>query len=102
MTPRVSLRKPSRLQALADQPSAQSPDLCVGARLLVPSCGGFLTCTGPKYQPPRRGATRQWELDRALVERGELARSPRFAYGVPQTDKVSSLRELRIRRSKAK
>jgi len=43
-----------------------------------PDCGGVLTFTGPKYRPPRRDAVRQWALDQALVEAGQLARSPRY------------------------
>ena len=60
-----------------------------------PDCGGVLSFTSPKYRPPSRNAIRQWALDQALVEAGQLERSPRYAYGVPASDKVHTLRELR-------
>jgi hypothetical protein len=83
---RKGFAKPQNFRATArEKPQQKCPD-----------CGGVLWFTGPKYQPPRRDAVRQWALDRALVETGQLARSPRFAYGVPASLKVHSLRELRV------
>jgi hypothetical protein len=63
-----------------------------------PDCGGVLWFTGPKYQPPRRDAVRQWTLDQALFELGQIARSPRYAHGVPASEKIHSMRELNARR----
>jgi DNA-directed RNA polymerase subunit RPC12/RpoP len=85
----------AKAQIFRPTPMEKPPQAC-------PDCGGVLSFTGPKYQPPRRNAIRQWALDRALLDAGQLARSPRYAYGVPASDKVHTLRELHAAQSKRK
>ena len=87
---RKAFAKPQTFRATGTE---KPPQTC-------PDCGGVLWFTGPKYQPPRRDAARQWTLDRALIEAGQLARSPRYAHGVPASEKIHTLRELGTRRSK--
>jgi hypothetical protein len=67
-----------------------------------PECGGPLSFTGPKYQPPERDAVDAWALDHALFELGQLGRSPRYPHGYPASEKVHTLRELRALRLQRK
>ena len=82
-------------QNFREKPSEKPQQKC-------PDCGGVLTFVGPKYRPPRRSAIRQWALDQALFEDHQLARSPRYAYGVPASDKVNTRRELQAGKPKRK